>query len=436
MQALPFSPSNQTATELKPASAADNGIDQTAANSGGEPPQFAQMLGTVLADENGSMQHSDGERGSQGQLAQSAEPTELNELALPELAAQERLSGDRAWGSQLATPGQVTQISDTALANSATGQTGRTSETVQQAATNTASSGNPLPPGGQVLPLQSDVNTRQMKAQLSAATDIAKSANPVAKTELDLDSPRWSKDIASRIAEFNSDSEFSREAGEFSSRRAELPALEKVSSALQLLQSLAPQVKADADNSVLTGNTNSNSQALQPAATLIPKLDSGIDSQPVLDSARSAAGKPEPVLRDQLTAAFGSARFHGDFAGKLRVLSQANISTVELNLNPAELGAIDIRIQSLDDGTVINFYSSNANTREVIDASLPRLRELLSDSGIQLQHGDVSERNPDTDKSQSHEHRELTMALPEELAEMQPMFRSRQENRSMVDHYV
>ncbi len=180
--------------------------------------------------------------------------------------------------------------------------------------------------------------------------------------------------------------------------------------------------------------TASNAQN-QGVATVTPGFDSIAEFQQPSET-RLLTTKAETPLKELLMTPVGNIRWHADFAGKLRVLTQANVSSVELNLNPAELGVIDIKIQALDDGTVINFFSANANTREVIDASLPRLRELLADSGIQLHHGDVSERQAQAEHSQREPRGSIPIDLPEELNEFHPDTRRRIDTHSMIDHYV
>lgn len=436
MQSLPTSLANLTPTEVKPASGGGSNSGQPPVETGGDAPQFARMMGNLLGDENATMEHSGSEQGAQTPSDQDSEQAAVSGLTLSELAAQAETGKEDSTGLNLASTGQATRFTDTDPAISATQQAQRATAAAQQAAVAAASGGKDLPPSGHALPLQADLETTQFAAQLTPASDSAKSALPPGRTELDLDSQLRIRNRHDRFSELKIEGESLREPGEFISRRSEFPSPERTSAALQFLQSVGPQGRTEADSAAYLSHLNQAGQATQQTSATIPKLDSASEMQLTLDNARSAAGKPEPVLRDQLTTPFGNARWHADFAGKLRVLSQGNVSTVELNLNPAELGAIDIRIKSLDDGTVINFFTANANTREVIDASLPRLRELLADSGIQLQHGDVSERNSDSQRSESHSYRELAIELPDEMTDLQPVFRSRQESRSMVDHYV
>jgi flagellar hook-length control protein FliK len=76
-----------------------------------------------------------------------------------------------------------------------------------------------------------------------------------------------------------------------------------------------------------------------------------------------------------------------------RVLWMAgkSIQKAEIRLNPAELGPIRIEVLIRDDSAKVSFSAQNAVTREAIESAMPRLREMLSESGISLANTDVSD---------------------------------------------
>jgi hypothetical protein len=57
---------------------------------------------------------------------------------------------------------------------------------------------------------------------------------------------------------------------------------------------------------------------------------------------------------------------------------------IVLQLHPAELGYLEIDILSQGSAASIEFISQNAGTRDLIEQSLPRLRELMQEQGLQL----------------------------------------------------
>lgn len=74
------------------------------------------------------------------------------------------------------------------------------------------------------------------------------------------------------------------------------------------------------------------------------------------------------------------------------VLSQ-KLHVAQLRLNPPNLGSVDVRIQLQDDQLSVHFNASHALVRDSLDASLPRLRELMNDNGLNLINIDVAQHS-------------------------------------------
>jgi flagellar hook-length control protein FliK len=62
----------------------------------------------------------------------------------------------------------------------------------------------------------------------------------------------------------------------------------------------------------------------------------------------------------------------------------------ELHLNPPDLGPLKITLTLNDDQASAQFVSAHAAVREAIESAMPRLREMLADSGITLGNASVS----------------------------------------------
>ena len=71
-----------------------------------------------------------------------------------------------------------------------------------------------------------------------------------------------------------------------------------------------------------------------------------------------------------------------------------------LRLNPANLGALDVRITTEEGEARVQFSSQHSVVREAVEAALPRLREMFQESGIDLVEVDVS-RQGFTDQRQA-----------------------------------
>lgn len=65
---------------------------------------------------------------------------------------------------------------------------------------------------------------------------------------------------------------------------------------------------------------------------------------------------------------------------KLMWMNARNIQTAELHLNPADLGPIDVRIQVGAEQSSISFNTQNQSVRELLEANIHRLREMLNNT--------------------------------------------------------
>jgi len=93
------------------------------------------------------------------------------------------------------------------------------------------------------------------------------------------------------------------------------------------------------------------------------------------------------------TPAANNPQWQAEVVDRVRWLNRADLSSAELQLHPEELGKIEIKISTRDDQTTVNFFTKNPQARELIEASLPRLKEILGNSGLQLEHSDVSQHS-------------------------------------------
>ncbi|MCG8324500.1 MAG: flagellar hook-length control protein FliK [Thiotrichales bacterium] len=76
------------------------------------------------------------------------------------------------------------------------------------------------------------------------------------------------------------------------------------------------------------------------------------------------------------------------FNSNLLLMVKERIQVARLNLNPPELGPVEVRLSIQNDHTNIQFITQHGVVRDVIEDAFPRLREMMSASGLNL--GDVN----------------------------------------------
>ncbi len=80
---------------------------------------------------------------------------------------------------------------------------------------------------------------------------------------------------------------------------------------------------------------------------------------------------------------------------------QNQLQNLHIKLNPANLGSLEVQISMDTDTTSIVFASQHAVVREAVEGAIPRLREMFSNSGINL--GDVNVANQDAAEEQGRQ---------------------------------
>lgn len=84
--------------------------------------------------------------------------------------------------------------------------------------------------------------------------------------------------------------------------------------------------------------------------------------------------------------------FEEGFGSRIAWLADQKVGHAEIRVSPDHLGTIDVRLQL--DGNRVNaeFHSAQAEVRQALESSLPRLREMLGQQGLQLGQADVGQR--------------------------------------------
>ncbi|RMH84756.1 flagellar hook-length control protein FliK [Pseudomonas sp. AOB-7] len=74
-------------------------------------------------------------------------------------------------------------------------------------------------------------------------------------------------------------------------------------------------------------------------------------------------------------------------------LSSQNLKSAEIQLDPAELGRLEVRVNLSQDQAQVTFASPNAGVREALEGQMQRLRELFAQQGMNLADANVSDQS-------------------------------------------
>jgi flagellar hook-length control protein FliK len=78
---------------------------------------------------------------------------------------------------------------------------------------------------------------------------------------------------------------------------------------------------------------------------------------------------------------------------KVMWLSSQNLKSAEIQLEPADLGRLEVRVDMTKDQTQVTFASPHAGVRETLEGQMQRLRDLFTAQGMNLADVNVSDQS-------------------------------------------
>ena len=130
--------------------------------------------------------------------------------------------------------------------------------------------------------------------------------------------------------------------------------------------------------------------SLPPAPNPIFAGDAGLNPTFRLPSGFEVSGASG---QGQMLTPFQQAAWAQELAQQAKFMVRDELRFVELKLNPANLGSIEVVLKQEDDQTTLMFFAKNQLVREALESSLQRLQKSFSDDGLQLDEAFVSDQS-------------------------------------------
>ncbi len=104
----------------------------------------------------------------------------------------------------------------------------------------------------------------------------------------------------------------------------------------------------------------------------------------------ASAPATQPAAVARLEARVGASDWDKGLGDKLVWMAGQRHQVAQLHLNPPDLGPLKITLTLNNDQASAQFFSAHAVVREAVESAMPRLREMLAESGIFLGQASVS----------------------------------------------
>ena len=156
-----------------------------------------------------------------------------------------------------------------------------------------------------------------------------------------------------------------------------------------------------------------------PVGKLIEQLESrlaarasSLDSNAIDDGKGAAAAqvqsngqvamtaRPVTGATQTLGVPMGQSGWSEAVVNKVMWMSSQNVKSVEIQLDPAELGPLEIKIQTRGQEHQVQFVSQHAGVRDALEGQMHRLRDMFTQQGASLVDVNVSDGSAEGRQSQ------------------------------------
>lgn len=296
---------------------------------------------------------------------------------------------------------------------------------LQQAADEDAASGTAqatgTPEAGDAEDAQESSEARAAERKRAEARDAADDTVPATLPDTTPPTPAVPRDLLGAL------------------RRASLQAAAKAharedggpgDAAADALHQVADRAAARHDLAGAEARFGADNSALNPGLDALPvnlaPVQAAAAAEGVLPSLAAAGEAPAapaptpspaatPPAQASLAAPPGSPAFPAALGAQLQTWLRDGVQYASLELNPRDMGPIDVRIALRDGVTQVELAADVQATREALAEALPALAESLGDVGLSLAGGSVSDQTGQHAR-EGDTQAQRTFALPAWLA--------------------
>lgn len=131
-----------------------------------------------------------------------------------------------------------------------------------------------------------------------------------------------------------------------------------------------------------TGRMEQQALSLESEKTLPRVGDIAVVNRPIVENKADVPAITKPLSHPE---------WNKDLGERIVWMSNKAVPSAEIRLNPEHLGPISVRVNVADDQASVVFTAQHAATRDAIEASIPKLREMMGSQQLNLVDVNVSQ---------------------------------------------
>ncbi|MDO6564679.1 flagellar hook-length control protein FliK [Amphritea sp. 1_MG-2023] len=153
----------------------------------------------------------------------------------------------------------------------------------------------------------------------------------------------------------------------------------------------------------------------------------------VSKATRNAQEVPQTVMPNGLRP--GSVSWGQAVNDRVMLMASKNGQFAEIQLDPPELGSLQVKLQVKNDQVSVVFNTPHGSTREALEQNMPRLREMFADQGLNLSDSSVEDQGGKQQREESKSETALAGYQSDRVDDARAEA-SVTESLSLVDYYA
>jgi flagellar hook-length control protein FliK len=204
------------------------------------------------------------------------------------------------------------------------------------------------------------------------------------------------------------------------------------------MSGILPTAQLINKSSIITNLSEGNVFDISEALSKEPEKPSSSPLLAITPLAAKVSADVLPPSQLSLNTSFQSAGQWGEaVTEKVMWMSSKGIKEATIQLDPPELGSLQIKVGVNQDQAQVSFTVQNASVREALDQQSMRLREMFAEDGLNLTDVDVSDQSSKEEPNEEQRHNLLGQDGNDEPDEvMVTPLQSTNHSYSLVDAYI
>ncbi len=154
------------------------------------------------------------------------------------------------------------------------------------------------------------------------------------------------------------------------------------------------QSKISMDVLVELGKGMKDSALPLPILAVVPGENGGLPATAMVSAQPgSVSNAPALSTAPAITTPLGASGWDQELGGRVQWMMAQGVQAAALQINPPHLGPIEVRIVMDHDQANISFSAPHMLTRDALEASIPKLRDMFNDNGLSLANVNVASQS-------------------------------------------